>query len=107
MVTMQIIVMKCKVNICDQDLGSFCQERGPGGKKKNGGEEGATEPPDGWDVEALVEVNGWIGGGGWVGWAPLAILDAGAWLWALRSLLGRLWWHWVFLLEGAGACSYY
>ena len=97
MVTMQLIVFKCKVNICDQDLGAFCQERGPKDKKQVGEEQGATEPTAGWGVGALVEADGWVVGDEWIVWALLTFVDAEAWLWALRSLLGRLWWHWVFL----------
>ena len=97
MVAMQIIVFKCKVNICNQDLGVFCQEHDLKGKKHIGEEQGATEPLAGEDVEALMEVSSGIGGVEWCTWALLAIVDAGTWLWELQSLLGRLWWHWVFL----------
>ena len=94
---MQIIVFKCKVNICNQDLGVFCRERDPDGQKKFGVEQGATEQPSGMDVGALVEVGSGNGEVEWSAWALLAIMDAEAWLWELQSQLGRLWWHWVFL----------
>ena len=69
---MQIIVFKCKVNICDQDLGAFCKERGPELKKKIEEEQGATEPLLGCDVGALVDAVLEIGVLGWglVGWPP-------------------------------------
>ena len=94
---MQIIVLTCKVNICNQDLGVFCRERDLEGKKHIGEGQGATEPAPGEDVGVLMEVGSRVGGVEWCAWALLAIMDAVAWLWELRSLLGRLWWHWVFL----------
>ena len=98
MVSMHIIVFKCKVNICNQDLGVFCRERGLGGKKVIGEDQGATEPPPGGDVEALVEAGHVVGGVGWRSWMLVEIMDVGAWLWELKSLLNWLWWHWVVLL---------
>ena len=62
MVLMQLIVFKCKVNICNQDLGAFCRERDPEGKKQFGEEQGATEPPAEWGLGALVEEPSGFGG---------------------------------------------
>ncbi len=100
MVSKQIIQFKCVVNVCDQDFGTFCRERDLGKKKRFGEQPGATKPPAGEGMEALVEVGSGLGGVEWIVWGALACVDAGAWLWALRSLLGWLWWHWVFWLCG-------
>ena len=91
---MQIIVFKCKVNICNQDLGHFCQERDPEGKKQVGEEQGATEPPAGWGLGALGEVGKEVGRVGWPSWALGAMMEVGGWEVELQSLLGWLWWHW-------------
>ena len=40
---MQIIVFKCKVNICDQDLGVYCRERDPERKNLFWPKRGATK----------------------------------------------------------------
>ena len=98
MVSKQIIVFKCVVNVCDQDFGAFCRERGFGKKKRFGQQPGATKPAPGWDLGAFVEVVEEFGGVEWRSWALVAMLVAGGWLAALRSLLGWLWWHWVFWL---------
>ena len=65
MVSIQFIVFKCKVNICDQDLGAFCQERGREEKKFVGEDQGATEPPAGRGVGALVDAGRGCGGVDW------------------------------------------
>ena len=94
MVAMQIIVFKCKVNICNQDLGAFCREWDLGGKKKIGEEQGATEQNEGRDLEGWMEV---AEGLGWVGWgwkAVLVVAVVGGWFYVLVTLLGRLWWRW-------------
>ena len=51
-------------------------------------------------MEALVEEQSGFEAVGWRVWAALATYIVCLWLWALRSLLGWLWWHWVFLLGG-------
>ena len=43
MVLMQIVVFKCKVNVCDQDLGAFCREWDPETKERFCGQLGATK----------------------------------------------------------------
>ena len=102
MVSRQIIVFKCVVNICNQDFGSFCRERDPKGKKRFGEQPGATKPVAKEVLEALVEVDAGFGGVEWVVWAALATLVVSGWLAGLRSLLGWLWWRWVVLLRGVG-----
>ena len=97
MVSKQIIQFKCVVNVCDQDFGTFCQERDLRKKKRFGRQPGATKPAEG-GIEALVEVVSGPDGVEWIVWGLLACVHAGAWLWALRSLLEWLWWHWVFWL---------
>ena len=99
MISMQIIVFKCKVNICDQDLGAYCQERGPGGKKMVGEGHGATEPAPSGDVGALMEAGHVVGGVGWCIWPLVDNMGVPEWLWELKSLLGWLWWHWGVLLS--------
>ena len=96
MVSRQIIQFKCVVNVCDQDFGAFCRERGLEKKKRFGEQPGATKPAPGLDVEALVEVSSGFGEVEWVVWELGAMLEAGGWLVGLRSLLVWLWWHWVF-----------
>ena len=44
-------------------------------------------------MESQNKVQG--AGGGFVGLG--IFMDVGGWYWALRSLLGWLWWHWIFL----------
>ena len=95
---MQIIVFKCKVNICSQDLGAFCRERTPEGKKRDWGGAGATEPSAGWESGRSTEVIMGSDGVEWASWVALAMLKAGCWLMVLQSLLGWLWWHWIVLL---------
>ena len=102
MVSRQIIVFKCVVNICNQDFGAFCQERNPEGKKRFGQQPGATKQVSGDVLDALVEVLEEVGWVDWCVWAVLAINDVGGWLWELKSLLGWLWWHWVFWGHKAG-----
>ena len=98
---MQFIVFKCKVNICNQDLGGFCRERDPEGKKHIGEEEGATEPP-----EEELEL---LGGGeirqGWCcGWMLGMQACLGNWvcLWMVVTLWERLWAQWVDLGREVG-----
>ena len=94
MVVMQIIVFKCKVNICNQDLGVFCQERDPWGKKRVGEEQGATEQLGGGNLEGWMEATEGLG---WVGWGQKAVLVVtvvGGWFYVLVTLLGRLRWRW-------------
>ena len=98
MVSRQIIVFKCVVNVCDQDFGVFCRERDLGKKKRFGEQPGATKPAPGWDFGALVEAGSVVGWVKWVVWELGAMLEAGGWLAGLRSLLEWLWWHWVFWL---------
>ena len=98
MVSRQIIQFKCVVNRCDQDFGAFCRERGLKQKKRFGEQPGATKAAADGLLEALVEVGTGFGGMEWVFWAALATVVAWWWLAGLRSLLGRLWWHWVFWL---------
>ena len=101
MVSRQIIVFKCVVNICNQDFGTFCRERDPEGKKRFPGEQpGATKPAPEDVLGMLVEVSEEVDWVEWGVWAALAIKNVGAWMWELKSLLGWLWWHWVFLLGG-------
>ena len=102
MMLKQIIQFKCVVSKYDQDFGAFCRERDLEKKKRFGEQPGATKPPIDEDLEAFVEVDSAIGGVEWVVWTLLAFVDAGMWLWELRSLLGWLWWHWVFLLWPRG-----
>ena len=97
MVSKQIIQFKCVVNICDQDFGEFCRERDHGKKKRFGEQQGATKPAPGDGLEALVEEQNAFGGAAWFVWAVLATYMVCMWLWALRSLLGWLWWHWILL----------
>ena len=97
MVSKQILQFKCVVSLCDQDFGAFCRERDPGKKKRFGEQPGATKPAPGWDLGSFVEVVEEFGGVEWRSWALGAILVVGGWLAALRSLLGRLWWHYIFL----------
>ena len=98
MVSRQIIVFKCVVNICNQDFGAFCRERDPEGKKRFGEQPGATKQVAEQVLEALVEVGSGFGVIDWSCWTLGAMLEAGGWWVGLRSLLGRLWWHWVFWL---------
>ena len=98
MVSKQIIVFKCVVNVCDQDFGAFCRERAPEEKKRFGEQPGATKLAPGWALGDLVEVDCGFGGVAWAPWVLGAMLVVGGWFWALRSLLGWLWWHWVFWL---------
>ena len=110
MVSKQIIVFKCVVSLCDQDFGAFCQERDLEGKKRFGEQPGATKPVADELLEALVEAGTGFGGVEWMFWLAPATVVAWGWLAGLRSLLGRLWWHWVFWLwkqcqnGGGGAC---
>ena len=96
MVSRQIIQFKCVVSLCDQDFGAFCRERDPKGKKRFGEQPGATKPVAEEVLEALVEVDGGFGAVEWRCWMLGTMLEAGGWLVGLRSLLGWLWWHWVF-----------
>ena len=98
MVSKQILQFKCVVSLYDQDFGAFCQERAPEGKKRFGEQPGPTKPVADELLEALVEAGTGFGGVEWVVWAALATLVAWGWLAGFRSLLGRLWWHWVFWL---------
>ena len=50
-------------------------------------------------VGMFMEVDGMYGGVEWLSWELKAMLEAGGWLVELQSLLGWLWWHWIFLLE--------
>ena len=97
---MQIIQFQCIVNVCDQDFGAFCQERDPKEKKRFGEQPGATKQAPGDVLEALVEEQSVFGGVEWFVWVALATYIVCLWLWALRTLLGWLWWHWIFLLLG-------
>ena len=105
MVSKQIIQFKCVVSLCDQDFGAFCRERDPEGKKRFGQQPGATKQVAEGLLEALVEVYCGDGGVGWWYWELGAMLEAGGWEAGLRSLLGRLWWHWVFWLAGGFAVA--
>ena len=98
MVSRQIIVFKCVVSLCDQDFGVYCRERDPEGKKRFGEQPGATKPAPGCGLEALVEEQSGFEAVGWWVWAALTTYNVCQWLWAMRSLLGWLWWHWIFLL---------
>ena len=46
-------------------------------------------------LEALVEEESGVEAVGWQVWAAMATYIVCLWLWALRSLLGWLWWHWI------------
>ena len=100
MVSRQIIQFKCVVSVCDQDLGAFCRERDPEGKKRFGEQPGATKQPAEGLLEALMEVETVLGAVEWQCWELGAMLEVTGWLVELRSLVGRLWWHWMYWLRG-------
>ena len=102
MVLMQIVVFKCKVNVCDQDLGAFCREWDPETKERFCGQLVATKQLVEEVLEALMEVDSGMGLVPWASWAVLVAMVVGGWLVQLESLLGWLWWHWIVLL-GVGA----
>ena len=93
----QIIVFKCVVNLSDQDFGTFCRERSLEGKKRFGEQPGATKLVAEDVLEALVEVVCMFGVVEWRCWTLGAMLEAGGRWVGLRSLLGWLWWHWIFV----------
>ena len=101
MVSRQIIQFKCVVNVCDQDFGAFCRERGLTGKKRFGEQPGATKPAPGDGLEALVEVSGLVG---WAGGLVLDVLGMlGTWVcpWmAVVTLWEWLWWRWRWAWAG-------
>ena len=96
---MQIVVFKCKVNVCDQDLGAFCREWDPETKERFCGQLGATKQLAEEVLEALMEVAEGVGWVHWGSWALGAMLEGGSWLAELRTLLGWLWWLWVVPLR--------
>ena len=77
MVSRQIIVFKCVVNICNQDFGAFCHERDLGEKKRFGEHPGATKHAPGWSLDALVDHGARAGKVNWASWAVLAVLVGG------------------------------
>ena len=99
---MQIVVFKCKVNVCDQDLGAFCREWDPETKERFCGQLVATKQLAEEVLEALMEVGSKVGLVHWGSWALGTVLEVGGWLAGLRSLLGWLWWLWDVLLRGCG-----
>ena len=96
MVSSQFIVFKCKVNICNQDLGSYCREWDLETKKYFGEEEQATEQTPEDVLEALVGRTCGVSRFGWWFWPASVIIEVGGWWCELRSLLGQLWRDWVF-----------
>ena len=102
MVLMQIVVFKCKVNVCDQDLGAFCREWTPETKELFCGQLLATKLLVEDVLEALMEMVEEVGWVDWRSWAPGTMLEGGGWLTGLQTLLGWLWWLWVVLL---GPCE--
>ena len=102
MVLMQIVVFKCKVNVCDQDLGAFCREWDPKTKERFCGQLVATKLLAEEVLEALMEVESEVGWVHWASWAVVAVLEVGGWLVQLQSLLVWLWWLWEVLL---GPCE--
>ena len=101
MVLMQIVVFKCKVNVCDQDLGAFCREWDPETKERFCGQLLATKLVVEEVLEALMEVKDEMGVVPWASWVVLVAVGSEQWLAQLQSLLGWLWWHWIVLLGGA------
>ena len=94
----QIIVFKCVVNMSDQDFGAFCLERSLKGKKRFGEQPGATKPLADIELGELLDVEMVSGVVDWASWAVLAMVEMCGWLVELQSLLGWLWWHWIFML---------
>ena len=102
MVLMQIVVFKCKVNVCDQDLGAFCREWNPEENELCGELARATLPLAEEVLEALMEVKDEMSVVPWASWVVLVAMVMGGWLVQLQSMLGWLWWHWIVLL---GPCE--
>ena len=106
MVLMQIVVFKCKVNVCDQDLGAFCREWDPETKERFCGQLVATKQLAEEVLEALMEVEPVLWVVAWTPWALGSVLGVIGWLAGLQSLLGWLWWLWIVLLGmTAGRCG--
>ena len=98
MVLMQIVVFKCKVNVCDQDLGAFCREWDLETKERFCGQLLATKLLVEEVLEALMKVEDRMAVVPWASWVVLVAMVMGGWLTQLQSLLGWLWWHWIVLL---------
>ena len=96
MVSKQIIVFKCVVNVCDQDFGAFCRERDLERQKRFGEQPGATKQLAEGLLEALMEVETGLGAVEWRCWELGAMLKVDGWLVELQSLVGWLRWHWVY-----------
>ena len=96
MMSRRINVYQCIVNISSQDFGVYFRRKAKievGSKAEQHGDSGEAVNDT---SEVAMEV-GWVvgGDGGWF-WTLVVFLDAGGWIMGLRSLLGRLWWRWIF-----------
>ena len=96
MMRVQINVFKCMVNISSQDFGVYFRDKANlrwWSKVKQHGDSGdVMNDESGVFMEAECIVGG---DEGWF-WMLAIFLDAGGWIGELRSLLGRLWWQWIF-----------
>ena len=93
--------MCTELNISSQDFGIYRNWKpkfGVGSKAEQHGDSGKVV---GDESEVVMEAGWMVGGdGGWF-WAPVIFIDAGGWMCELWSLLGWLWWRWIFEL-GSG-----
>ena len=95
---MQIVVFKCKVNVCDQDFGAFCREWNPKEKELCGERAQAPLPITEEVLEALMEMKESPVVVCWLGVLALLALGPalGSWVcpWKVVSLWNRLWSWW-------------
>ena len=100
-----INVYQCIVSISGQDFSIYSNRKAKKQVGSKAEQHGDSEDAVVDDSVVVMEA-GWevSEDGGWF-WALVIFLDAVGWIGELRSLLGWLWWRWIFDLGGRRKCG--